>query len=79
MKIGDVVRNTMAVHSNPAVPGEPVEAGQLGIVVDIRQTDLNACFRPSGKGDVYVDVMLSHEGREVWCGNYMQGFFEVVS
>ena len=72
MKIGDVVRNVTAVHSNPAVPGEPVEAGQLGIVVEIRPD-------PFGQKWNYVDVMLSHEGREVWCGNYMQGHFEVIS
>ncbi len=74
MQVGDVVRNVMTVHNNPAVPGAPVEAGHLGIVVDIRPDTLN---HPPLMN--YVDVMLSAHGRNVWCGNYAAGHFEVVS
>ena len=74
MKVGDIVKNVRAVWNNPEVPGGPYPAGCLGVVVDIRPDKWNnpPLFD-------YVDVMLSHEGKDVWCGNYAQGFFEVVA
>ena len=82
MRVGDLVRNVRAVRTNPAVNegrgGKPVEAGHVGIVVGVRQTDLNATYSKNGKGDVYVDVILAAEGGEVRCGNYHQGAFEAV-
>jgi hypothetical protein len=78
MKIGDVVRNVSAVRTNPAVHDHPVEAGFLGIVVGVKQTDLNATYRADGKGDVYVDVILSVDGEGIRCGNYLAGTFEVI-
>jgi hypothetical protein len=78
MKIGDVVRNVSAVRTNPAVHDHPVEAGFLGIVVGVKQTDLNAAYREDGKGDVYVDVILSVDGEGIRCGNYLAGTFEVI-
>ena len=34
---------------------------------------------PDGKGDVYVDVHLSVEGKTVRCGNYLASTFEVIA
>ena len=79
MKVGDMVRNISAVRTNPAVHDHPVEAGFLGIVVGVKQTDLNAQYRADGKGDVYVDVMLSVNGEAIRCGNYLAGAFKVVN
>ena len=73
MKVGDVVRNVRAVWNNPACPGGPYPAGCVGVVADIRPDTLN---NPPAMD--YVDVMLSHEGKSVWCGNYAKGTFEVV-
>ena len=73
MKVGDLVKNTRAVWNNPHVPGGPYPAGCLGIVADIRPDTLNSPPLMD-----YVDVMLSHEGESVWCGNYTKGHFEVV-
>jgi len=73
MKAGDLVRNTRAVWDNPAVPGGPYPAGCVGVVVNVR---------PDRWGNSmlsYVDVMLSHDGESVWCGNYTAGHFEVVA
>ena len=79
MKIGDMVRNIGPVRTNPAVHDYPVEAGCLGIVTGVRQTNLNAIHRANGKGDVYVDVMLSVNGEAIRCGNYLAGAFKVVN
>ena len=78
MKIGDLVRNVGAVHTNPAVHDRPIEAGFLGIVTGVRQTNLNAQYRADGVGDVYIDVMLSVDGESIRCGNYLAGAFQVV-
>ena len=78
MKIGDLVRNIGAVHTNPAVHDRSIEAGFLGIVTGIHQTDLNAQYRTDGVGDVYIDVMLSVNGESIRCGNYLVGTFQVV-
>ena len=82
MKVGDVVRNVMPVRNNPVVNEsrgwKPIESGHLGIVVDVRQTEWNKTYSKSGKGDVYVDVMMSVDGASVRCGNYHSGTFEVV-
>jgi hypothetical protein len=82
MKVGDIVRNVMTVRNNPVVNEsrgwKPVDRGNLGIVLAVRQTDLNASYRADGKGDVYVDVMLSVNGESVRCGNHLANTFEVV-
>ena len=82
MKVGDLVRNVRAVRTNPAVNEgrgwKPIEKGHVGVVVAVRQTDLNAAYSKDGKGDVYVDVILAAEGDKVRCGNYHQGAFETV-
>ena len=78
MKVGDIVRNVMAVRTNPAVNEsrgwKPIESGHTGIVVDIRPDTLN---NPPLMN--YVDVMLSAEGAGIFCGNYAQGHFEVTN
>ncbi len=44
----------------------------------MRQTDLNASYSDDGKGDVYVDVMMSTEAGPWKAGNYLQGFFTKI-
>ena len=48
MKIGTLVRNKYAVRTNPVVQEalgcEEVPAGFLGVVVDVREAELNAVF-----------------------------------
>ena len=82
MKIGDMVRNVMQVRTNPVVNEsrgwKPVEPGHIGIVTSVKQTDMNAWINSSGKGDVYVDVILSVDGESVRCGNFHAGGFEVI-
>lgn len=82
MQVGDIVRNIRDVRTNPVVNEsrgwKPIPGGHLGIVLDVRQTDLNAWINANGKGDVYVDVMLSVNGESVRCGNYHSGGFEVI-
>jgi len=77
MKIGDMVRNVMAVRTNPVVNEsrgwKPIEPGHIGIVVDVRPDKLN---NPPMSG--YCDVVLSVDGDTVRCGNYGQGTFEVI-
>ena len=84
MRIGDLVRNTMETRCNPVVNENrgwtPIPVGQVGIVVAVRQTDLNATYSKDGKGDVYVDVVLTDgDGDKHRCGSYLQGFFEVIA
>ena len=83
MKVGDMVRNTMPVRTNPVVNESrgwsPINAGHLGIVTAVRQTSLNSSYRADGKGDVYVDVMLSVNGESVRCGNHHSGTFSVLA
>ena len=83
MKIGDLVRNVLSVRTNPVVNEsrgwEPVSAGHIGVVTGGRQTTLNASYDKDGKGDVYVDVVLTVDGERVRCGNYLQGCFEAVA
>ena len=83
MKIGTLVRNKYAVRTNPVVQEslgcEEVPAGFLGVVVDVRETELNAWMRPDGKGDTYVDVHLQVKGEIVRCGNYLASAFEEVT
>ena len=82
MRVGDLVRNTGYVRANPVVNESrgwtPIEPGHVGVVVGVRQTNMNATYNKDGKGDVYVDVILAAEGGKVRCGNYHQGAFEVV-
>jgi hypothetical protein len=83
VKVGDIVRNVMSVRNNPVVNEtrgwKPVGRGHLGIVIGVRQTGLNASYHADGKGDVYVDVMLSVNGESVRCGNHHSGAFKVIA
>jgi len=82
LKKGDIVTNTIEVRSNPVVcesrGWSPIERGAVGIVLEVRQTALNASYSKDGKGDVYVDVMMSTEAGPWKAGNYLQGFFTKV-
>ncbi len=82
LKKGDIVMNTSAIRSNPVVCEargySPIEKGAVGIVLDVRQTDLNASYSDDGKGDVYVDVLVSTEAGPWKAGNYLQGFFAKI-
>ena len=82
LKKGNIVTNTSAVRSNPVVcesrGWSPIERGAVGVVLEVRQTDLNADYSKDGKGDVYVDVLMSTEAGPWRAGNYMQGFFAKV-
>ena len=48
LKKGDIVTNTIEVRSNPVVcesPGwAPIGRGAMGVVLDVRQTELNASY-----------------------------------
>lgn len=84
MRVGDLVTNVMEARCNPAVNESrgwvSIPAGEVGIVVGVRQTDMNACYSKDGKGDVYVDVVLTDgDGGKHRCGNYLQGFFKVIA
>lgn len=83
MKVGDLVRNVFAVRTNPVVNEsrgwKPIEPGHTGVVVSVKQTELNAYWAPDGKGDVYVDVHLSVDGKTVRCGHYLASTFEVIA
>ena len=78
MQVGDVVQNVMRVRTNPVVNEsrgwKPIEAGYVGIVLDVRPDTLN---NPPLNG--YCDVALVVDGHAVRCGNYSQGFFEVIN
>jgi len=82
LKKGDIVINNSAIRSNPVVCEHhgysPIEKGAVGVVLEVRQTDLNASYSKDGKGDVYVDVMMSTEAGPWKAGNYLQGFFTKV-
>jgi len=82
MRIGDMVRNVGQVRTNPAVNEsrgwKPIESGHIGIVVGVKQTEWNKTYSKNGKGDVYVDVILSVDGESIRCGNYHSGGFEVI-
>ena len=82
LKKGDVVTNIVSVRSNAVVNErtgqQPIEAGHVGVVLEVRQTELNARYNKSGKGDVYVDVMISTGGGPWKAGNYLQGIFTKV-
>lgn len=78
MKVGDLVKNVMRVRTNSAVNEsrgwKPIESGYIGYVATVRPDTLN---NPPLSG--YCDVVLSVDGESVRCGNYLQGFFEVIS
>ena len=82
MKVGNLVRTTMPFGNNDTSPdrhpGPPrVESGTVGMVVGVRQTNYNAAI--GGKGDVYIDVLISAGGKPYRCGNYLAGYFEVIA
>ena len=84
LKVGDIVINTLPVRTNPVVcesrGWEPIPKGQTGVVLEVRQTNLNACYRLDGKGDVYVDVHFFDDGTgKPWkAGNYHSGTFQKI-
>ena len=82
LKKGDIVMNTSAIRNNPVVcesrGWSPIKRGAIGIVLEVRQTDLNAAYSEDGKGDVYVDVMMSTKSGPWKAGNYLQGFFAKI-
>ena len=79
MKVGDLVTNVMAVHTNTAVHNKRYEAGKFGVVTKVEQTDLNKGYNANGKGDVYVDVVLTTEDGPISCGHYLASVFEVIN
>ena len=78
MKVGDLVTNVMAVHTNTSVHSKRYESGKIGVVTRVEQTDLNKSYSANGKGDVYVDVILATEDGPVSCGHYLASVFEVI-
>ena len=78
MKVGDLVTNVMAVHTNTSIYSKRCEAGKIGIVTRIKQTDLNKAYNANGKGDIYVDVVLATEDGPINCGHYLASVFKVV-
>lgn len=78
MKVGDLVTNVMAVHTNTSVHSKRCESGKIGVVTRVEQTDLNKSYSANGKGDVYVDVILATEDGPVSCGHYLASVFEVI-
>jgi hypothetical protein len=83
MKAGDIVKNIYAVRNNPVVNEsrgwKPIPEGCTGIVLEVRQTTLNSAHNANGRGDVYVDVLLTTpEGDTHRCGNYHSGSFKVI-
>lgn len=79
MKIGDLVTNSMAVHTNTAVHSKRYEAGKIGVVTKVEQTDLNKRNNANGQGDIYVDVVLATEDGPISCGRYLASVFEVIN
>ena len=82
LKKGDIVTNIVSVRSNAVVNEsrgwQTIDPGHVGVVLEVRQTELNAQYNKSGDGDVYVDVMMSTDGGPWRAGNYLQGFFAKV-
>ena len=82
LKKGDIVTNTTSIRDNPVVcesrGWSPIERGGVGVVLEVRQTDLNSTYSKDGKGDVYVDVLMSTEAGPWRAGNYLQGCFQKV-
>ena len=86
MQVGDFVRTVLPVRTNPVVNDsrgwEPIPPGRIGIILGVRQTELNAQHRADGEGDVYVDVELAggfdSNGARVRLGNYHSASFEVI-
>ena len=83
MNVGDIVTNIFAVRNNPVVNESrgwtPIPKGCTGIVLEVRQTNLNKCWSANGRGDVYLDVLMTTpEGDTHRCGNYHSGTFKVI-
>ena len=84
LRVGDIVRTVREIRNNPVVAErrgwEPVPANSLGVVVAVKQTDLNARYNRNGKGDVYVDVHIFNDGTgKAWkAGNYHSGSFSKI-
>lgn len=83
MKTGDIVKNIMDVRNNPVVNEAkgwtPIPKGCTGIVLKVKETTLNSTWRADGRGDVYVDVLMTTpEGDIHRCGNYHSGSFKVI-
>ena len=81
LKVGNIVRTVREIRNNPVVAErrgwDPVPADSYGVVTRVEQTNLNACYNLSGKGDVYVDVHIFDDGTgKPWkAGNYHAGAF----
>lgn len=84
LKVGDIVRTVREIRNNPVVAErrgwDPVPPNSIGVVVRVEQTNLNARYNRSGKGDVYVDVHLFDDGTgKPWkAGHYHSGSFSKV-
>ena len=84
LKVGDIVRTVLEIRNNPVVAErrgwDPVPPNSIGVVVRVEQTNLNACYNRSGKGDVYVDVHLFDDGTgKPWkAGHYHSGSFSKI-
>ena len=84
LKVGDIVRTVLEIRNNPVVAEsrgwKPIPRNSIGVVVTVKETNLNACYNRSGKGDVYVDVLLFDDGTgKPWkAGNYHSGSFSKV-
>ena len=84
LKVGDIVKTVREIRNNPVVAErrgwEPVPADSIGVVVTVKETNLNACYHADGKGDVYVVVHLFDDGTgKPWkAGNYHSGSFEKI-
>jgi hypothetical protein len=81
MKVGNMVRTRYAVRTSPLQYANVaiVGAGQVGVVVAIRQTGYNTSYGKDGKDAIYVDVHLSVDGEIVRCGNHLASSFEVIA
>jgi len=84
LQVGNIVRTVREIRTNPVVAEsrgwDPVPANAYGVVTRVEQTNLNASWNSSGKGDVYVDVHIFDDGTgKPWkAGNYLASSFEKI-
>jgi hypothetical protein len=72
MKVGDLVRNVIAMRTNPVVHSleEEIPRGTIGVITKVRDPD---AFNDT------VDAVMETASGAAYCGGYEQGFFEVIS